>query len=385
MKPRLEAAMADCLSRLEAGQALDDCLAHHPEFADELRPLLSLARDLGQVPMPRARLQVKATHQKKMLATIDRQFPARAHRPGPLNRLCHLLAPRFTLRWAAVLAAVLVLLLNSGWWSVTIAAHSLPGDLLYPVKRTSEQIRLSLTFDPAAKEQLDTQLVQERLHETQQVLIQKRQARVEFKGRLKEIAPTYWIVGQFQVQVTTRAKIEGQPIVGARVRVQAQSQADGTLVARRLQMEPIQTRRPPATTSPPTITPSPPDTASPSPSRVPRQAPTSTPNPPDTPIAPPRMGTPTHHAQPSRTPPPNWTPRPRPRPRRSITPPATPWPTPPAPQPTRLPHPNPSTTPPAPPRAPSGIPPLPPRGPSGTPPTPPPYHPTRRPTPQPGM
>jgi len=46
MKPALERALADCLARLEAGAAIDECLRGHEALAAELRPLLEAARSL---------------------------------------------------------------------------------------------------------------------------------------------------------------------------------------------------------------------------------------------------------------------------------------------------------------------------------------------------
>ncbi len=69
------------------------------------------------------------------------------------------------LAWA--LAVVLVVL----WFGVSqAAAHALPGQWAYPLKRGWEEARLRLTRDDLQRFQLEMQLAEERLHEAQVLL-----------------------------------------------------------------------------------------------------------------------------------------------------------------------------------------------------------------------
>jgi hypothetical protein len=70
------------------------------------------------------------------------------------------------LRPALAAAAILVLVLAG---ATSAAASSLPGDPLYAVKRTAEDVRLALTFDDIARTQLLSELTDRRLEELAEV------------------------------------------------------------------------------------------------------------------------------------------------------------------------------------------------------------------------
>ena len=70
------------------------------------------------------------------------------------------------LRPALAAAAILVLVLAG---ATNAAASSLPGDPLYAVKRTSEDVQLALTFDEVARMQLLARLADRRLEELAEI------------------------------------------------------------------------------------------------------------------------------------------------------------------------------------------------------------------------
>jgi hypothetical protein len=384
MSRKAQSALKDCLDRMQAGESLEDCLARHPAHAAELRPLLTLADDIGRLPAPRPRPAARAAGQQRMLAAVSARFPAAAPAPAWYER-------RPILRWGVLLAAILVLLTASGWWSVTASATSLPGDTLYPVKRASEQVRLLLTFDQAAQQALQTQLGQERLDETQAVLEQGRQARVEFGGRLQAMTAASWLVGDIEVLLTPETRIDGEPVLGAWVRVRARATAEGELRALHLQ---IVTRRQPPPAAPASATSAPTRWPTASPSATLWPTPTRTPSPTYTAV-PPRPTRPAASSTPPQEPErPTAT---RFAPTRTPRATATPWRTPPppplvTPRPTRTPRPPlPSATPWTPPHVtptPPHVTPTPPRVTPTTRPTlprPPRPTPTPRPTKLPGL
>ncbi len=171
---------------------------------------------------------------------------------------------------AAALALVLVLLLL-GSGLVLAAAGTLPGDTLYPVKRATEQVRLLLTVNSTAREELQANLDAERLREVRQVLASGRQAQVEFKGALEAIEANWWHVAGLQVALHPDTEIEGQPALGVLVLVEGETQAGGLLVAHHLtalETPPSQVLRPPYETLP-----LPPDTVPPASERPGQTAP----------------------------------------------------------------------------------------------------------------
>jgi hypothetical protein len=74
------------------------------------------------------------------------------------------------LRPALAVAAILVLVLAG---ATNAAASSLPGDALYGVKRTTEDVQVALTFDEVARMQLLARLADRRLEELAQVATQR--------------------------------------------------------------------------------------------------------------------------------------------------------------------------------------------------------------------
>ncbi|HPL93425.1 MAG TPA: DUF5667 domain-containing protein, partial [bacterium] len=64
---------------------------------------------------------------------------------------------------------LLVLVMGSGYVGVWASENSLPGDLLYPIKITSEKIQVKLTFDEHKKAELHVELAQKRTEEIKQL------------------------------------------------------------------------------------------------------------------------------------------------------------------------------------------------------------------------
>jgi hypothetical protein len=99
----------------------------------------------------------------------------------------------------APLTMMVALLLLSGVVTTARAQSSLPGDLLYPVKRLTETVQVAITRgnDRVA---VRAELQQRRLDETQLLLERHRAAPVAFEGRAELSADGLWRVGGVVVQ-----------------------------------------------------------------------------------------------------------------------------------------------------------------------------------------
>lgn len=288
--PRQEETLARCLSAMETGQSADDCLAPYGIQAAELRPLLALASDIRSVPVPRARPEARSALEQKMLAALDTRPSGPQVGPGRLQGLRAFWPPRPAFRWAAVMAAVLVLLLGGGWASVTVADRSLPGDLLHPLKLTHEWVQINLAIDPLVRQELRREFSRERLEEARGVLDQRRQTELEFAGELTLIADNRWKIEGFLVYLNSDTVVLGEPALGRQVRVKALATRDGELIARRLQVlqeaEPVRpgSDRDPAPVKPSGTAPLPSPTNDPAPAdgegSIATSTPVSTPTPP---------------------------------------------------------------------------------------------------------
>jgi len=125
-----------------------------------------------------AKVQLEAFEHRETEVAVRPAQPTGWH-PAILKR-------RFALRvtqFAAAAAAAL--LVSFGAFAVSTSAEALPGDWQYPIKRTVEDVRYTLTFSEGGKKQLDLAYAQERLSEVQKLADKGRPIG---KGPLRDMA-----------------------------------------------------------------------------------------------------------------------------------------------------------------------------------------------------
>ncbi|MBL7064225.1 MAG: hypothetical protein ISS49_08490 [Anaerolineae bacterium] len=171
---RFDEVLDQILARVEAGESVDEVLCDYPEQAAELRGLLkayfALTPLREPVPPPPGRL---VTGRRRLLREARLGQPARRE-TGRLR------AP-LRLRWAFAVAAALtlVLCLTTG----VAAAQSLPGDLLYPLKLTAENVQLALVSQPGDRANLHLDFAARRLDEVLRLVECERAVAQEDWGR----------------------------------------------------------------------------------------------------------------------------------------------------------------------------------------------------------
>jgi hypothetical protein len=219
--------LEDSLQALERGQDLDSILARHPDLAQELRPILEaslLARTSDRAPIPS---DVQRRGRTRLLQHAAELREARSSKR-------HTLIPFFP-RLAITLGIVGVLVLSSTGL-VNASGNALPGDQLYPVKRTWEDVRLLFVFNSQGRELLQSQYEQERLDEIDELLMKGRPASITFSGLVRKQQDGRWLVSGVPVEVTasTRLPAEGIPD-GAPVMVTGMTRSDGVVEAQEIQ------------------------------------------------------------------------------------------------------------------------------------------------------
>ena len=250
----LEAALDACLDQLHNAESIQACLTRNPEQAAELEPLLRVAAQLKalgheQVPVPPG---LKLGRQRVLNEAARRRS---ADLSGGLF-------PRsgawLVLRRSAVALALSALMLVAalGGGTIALAARSLPGDTLYPVKRMAEGVQLVLTLDPETKAQLTARFDERRRTEAVAIAGSHRIAEISFRGQADCGDDERWVVSGVPVYLSAETEIEQGVEAGTTVRVQARSMSDGKLWARRITLEPVQLQPPtPTMTVPaPTLT-----------------------------------------------------------------------------------------------------------------------------------
>ncbi|MGE5223900.1 MAG: DUF5667 domain-containing protein [Omnitrophica WOR_2 bacterium] len=253
MNPNFELVLEDCLRRMRSGVPLENCLSSYPDQAEDLRPLLSAATQVRALPIPQARPKALETNRQRMFAALEQQnwtgniIKAPVSNPSLsryTERIWNFLrifligkenkGMKFALRLALDLVIFLAV---AGAFTLNASASTLPGDPLYGVKQTWEDIRLSLTTGDQARQQLQTQLEAERRAEIQKLIQLRRPAMVEFMGTLEQMGTDTWVVSGLQFHMLPNTIVMGTPAVGQQVWVRATVQSDGQLVALEVHMD----------------------------------------------------------------------------------------------------------------------------------------------------
>ena len=222
-------ALEICLQDMEQGADLETVLFRYPDLADELRPILEAVAGAKSLAVPAPSVEVVRRNRARVL-----QHAVQMRESGvkPTRRLWF--AP---LRRIAVTLAVVTVLFVSGTGLVGASSNTLPGDNLYPVKRTWEGLRLLFTFKGLEREALEVEQENERLHELNELIKEGRSAEVDFKGLVTSQNGNEWLVADVRVLISSQTDIRDQGIVvGSPVEVRGLTQVNGTVLAERIRL-----------------------------------------------------------------------------------------------------------------------------------------------------
>jgi hypothetical protein len=344
----LAGLLAECSDLILAGATIQACLDRHPQHAAALEPLLTTLVDVHELrAVPSRPLAAAArTREQFMAAAVQLSEQRNAALVSWSERLrawwagiVALFAPPAGGRasgmpvglFAALLVVLLAGVLVTG--GVTASAKALPGDLLYPIKITSERVQLFVARDPVVRSVLEQEFSGRRRQEAKAVVAQGRRVNsLPLDGTLEAINDNHWTVSGLDLTLDPAAQIIGKPAVGARVHGVLRAPGDGRLIVIYVVVDVLTGDAAPApAVTPPTATPTRPRaTATATPTATAEATATSTtavshlpiqdrPEPDDwappaptataTAIPTPRR-TPTLRPRPTATPAPTWTPVP---------------------------------------------------------------------------
>lgn len=220
-------ALEVCLQELEQGADIDTALFRYPELASELRPVLEAAVNAKSMTVPAAAAELVRRNRSKVLQQAAQMREAEGRSPQR--------AWSAYLRRVAVTLIVVLALFVSGTGLVRAASSTLPGDNLYPVKRTWEDVLELFTFNLEERVALEVEHENERLHELRELFAEGRSAEVDFSGLVTSQDGAEWIVSGVPVMVTAQTELRDGPIViGSAVRVRGHARADGVVLAERI-------------------------------------------------------------------------------------------------------------------------------------------------------
>ena len=146
-----------CLDRItQKGDSIEQCLESYPEQAGELEPLLRAALSVKDVSSIEPRTEFQRMAKARLLSAVAAKKEKEGRRRLPLWS--------WQQRWAVALAVVLALVMMGGG-TVAASTNSLPGDVLYPVKTTTERVQAFFTFGKEAKANLYMRFAERRIVE----------------------------------------------------------------------------------------------------------------------------------------------------------------------------------------------------------------------------
>lgn len=220
----------ECLQRLESGENLETVLASHPAQSEALRPLLlgaQAARYNGD-NLPPVSGQMRSRAQ--FLEAAATQAQPRRWRLFSLPRFAN-----------ALLLAVMIIL--TGMFASTLAsARALPGQPLYGVKRSVEQVQLVLAGDALSRLTLSDTFDLRRADEARQLIAAGSTQAVTFSGFLRSEEPSRWSAAGVIFELDPSLADAAVRMTGSYVDVKGNVRRDEGLLASRLSVRLFQLR-----------------------------------------------------------------------------------------------------------------------------------------------
>ena len=234
---KLFEALEICLNEIEQGVDVDTVLFRYPEIAAELRPILEASVKAKAMAVPVPSQEVVRRNRAKLLQHASEM---RERKAVPLSRRVW----SVPLRRALISLTVIATLFASSTGLVRASSNTLPGDNLYPVKRTWEDVLVFFTFDANEREALELEHENERLDELHILFAEGRSVEVDFAGYVTRQNVDQWRVSGITVSISPETRLPDEQItVGAAVHVHGQS-LNGDVAATRIELLPSDSKLP---------------------------------------------------------------------------------------------------------------------------------------------
>jgi len=226
-----------CLNEIEQGRDVDTVLFRYPELADQLRPIIKASINAKKMVVPVPSQDIVRKNRAKLL-----QYAAemREQSNAPSRHIWSV-----PLRRALVTLMVIALLFVSSTNLVRASSNTLPGDNLYPVKRTWEDVSLFFTFDTTKREELELEHENERLDELHDLFAEGRSANVDFAGYVSRQNGAEWRVSGITVIISSKTRLPNQLVeINSAIRVKGQAQNDMSVLAETVELLPSGSKLP---------------------------------------------------------------------------------------------------------------------------------------------
>jgi uncharacterized membrane protein YgcG len=218
-----------CLQELDKGHDLEGILAAYPEKTNQLRPLLIASRRARGFTVADPDTEVTRRGRAKVM---QRAMELRERKSAAHKRAIPLVQ---RLAFSFIVATVLVV---SGNGLVRASSTSVPGENLYPVKRSWESLRLMLTLNEDLRSELEFEFENERLEEVGELIAEGRTERIQFAGVFMELNGMLYVSG-VPILITEDTQLPSQLVeVGSSVLVLGHTIDQGIVEVEKLELLP---------------------------------------------------------------------------------------------------------------------------------------------------
>jgi hypothetical protein len=237
MNKKLFDALETCLQAIEKGETMDSALARFPSLAADLRPMLEASLHARTL---RGAQPSDAAQRRGRVRLLQRAAELRQQNRKPKRTWLYNFRP-------VAVGFILLLIFFASTGLVRASSGALPGDGLYPVKRSWEGVQLLFAFDTTERESLELEHENERLHEINELLAEGREEPVTFSGYVTAQDGDLWMVAGIPVRISSQTRLPGNAVVtGAGVKVVGRTDAQGFLIAQSVDVLPAGTIIPPS-------------------------------------------------------------------------------------------------------------------------------------------
>lgn len=161
---------AGYLKDIESGRtSISECLEAHPAEAAELREILGLVLSIPAPPSVAPTPEYRWRTRQKLVDAISQQKNlATTHDLARyISQTWQIIFPRRIIHMPAIVIALVIALVSAGGGAAYASQDTLPGDALYQVKATLEELQLVVAGSDEVKAQVHLELAAKRLEEAQ--------------------------------------------------------------------------------------------------------------------------------------------------------------------------------------------------------------------------
>lgn len=224
-KDKLIRALDVCVQSIKTNQDLEQVLFLYPKERSELAPLIRsayIAHQLGR--SWNISQDVLSKNRTEFIQLSQTVVPVTQNQTRNRRGSASLLI---------VIVLVLFILLGISYMS----QRALPGSVFYSLKEASRDFRLSVIEDSQSYINASLQMDDQRLEEIQTLISLEREAWVSFGGRITQGDAGEWLVSGINLASNTETQLVGDIWPGYYVRVYGNLQTDGTVLAKRIQIQ----------------------------------------------------------------------------------------------------------------------------------------------------